>query len=77
MIEVGKSEPRLYISQHMFSTINSEVRRQVLWCQYIAKDGKLMGIGRFRLLKSSYMQDRIRKMRTDYLKRMKKDVSKQ
>ena len=77
MIEVGKSEPRLYISQYMFSTINSEVRRQVLWCQYIAKDGKLMGIGRFRLLKSSYMQDRIRKMRTDYLKRMKKDVSKQ
>ena len=75
MIELGKSKSRLYISQYIFSTIDSEVRRQVLWCQYIAKDGKVMGIGRFRLLKSSYMQDRIRKMRMEYLKRMEKYVS--
>lgn len=71
MIEIGRSEPRLYISQYIFSTISSGIRRQVRWCQYITPDGKVMGIGRFRILKSSYMQDRIRKMRENYLKRIK------
>ena len=69
MIEIGRPEPRLYISQYMFSIIDREVRHQILWRQYISMDGKLRGIGHFQQRKSSYMQDRIRKMRRDYLKR--------
>lgn len=72
MIKVGRCDPKLFISQYMFSVISSgDIRYQVTWRQYINMEGKVTGIGGFELRKSSFLEDRIRRIRVNYLRRIR------
>ena len=74
MIEIGRPDLRAYISEYMFSVIGDDIRYQVVWRQNIARNGEVMGDGHFNLVKTSYRQSRIWKLREDYLRRIKKDA---